>query len=246
MIVVSGLEGSGLVLQNNGGDDVGVQTDGTFAFATQIPSGSPYNVTVKTPPASPPQACSVQDGAGVVEDRDIENIVITCVTREFTIGGEISGLQGSGMVLANNGTDRFTPTANGPFTLPTAVLSGRPYNVTVETPPIRPLQFCRVFDGTGTVTDGNITNITIGCVTIGFGVGGTVSGLQGPGLEVQSNGEKLQIAANGKFVVPASLPDGTPYEVTISRQPANQVCTVGNGRGTIEKADAAGVAVTCR
>ena len=41
---VSGLQGSGLVLQNNGGDDVGVQSDGGFAFPTQIASGSEYRV----------------------------------------------------------------------------------------------------------------------------------------------------------------------------------------------------------
>jgi hypothetical protein len=243
---VSGLAGSGLVLQNNGGDDVGVQSDGGFAFATRIPSGSAYNVTVKTQPASPSQACSVQGGAGAVEDRDVETIVITCTTRAFTIGGAISGLIGSGLVLANNGGDHFTPTASGPFTFPTAVLSGQPYNVTVQNPPIFPLQVCRVFDGAGTVIDSNITNITIGCATIGFGVGGTVSGLEAPGLELQSNGEKLQIAANGKFLLPASLPDGTPYDLTVSNQPANQVCTVSNGRGAIENADAADATVTCR
>jgi hypothetical protein len=243
---VSGLAGPGLVLQNNGGDDVGVQSDGGFAFATKIPSGSPYNVTVKTHPASPPQACSVQNGAGSVANADVENVVITCVTREFTIGGTLSGLRGSGLVLANNGSDFFSPTADGPFTFPTAVVSGRPYNVTVQSPPSRPLQICRVFDGSGVVSDTNVTNITVNCLTVGLGVGGTVSGLQGQGLELQSNGEKLQIAANGKFLLPASLPDGTPYDLTISNQPANQVCTVSNGRGVLDKADAADVTVTCR
>lgn len=243
---VSGLAGPGLVLQNNGGDDVGVQSDGGFAFAIRIPSGSPYAVTVKTHPPSPPQACSVQNGTGVVADADVENVLITCVTREFTVGGTLSGLTGSGLILANNGSDAFSPTANGPFTFPTAVTSGRPYNVTVQSPPTRPLQICRVFDGSGVVTDGNVTNVTVNCLTIGLGVGGTVSGLEGPGLELQSNGEKLQIAANGKFVLPASLPDGTPYDLTISNQPANQVCTVGNGRGVVDKADAADVTVTCR
>lgn len=243
---VSGVAGSGLVLQNNGGDDVGVQSDGGFAFATQIASGSQYAVTVKTHPENPPQACSVQDGSGVVTDRDVENVVVTCVLREFTIGGVISGLRGSGLVLANNGSDQFTPTADGPFTFPTALLSGRPYNVTMQSPPTRPLQICRVFDGAGVVTDSNITNITIDCVNFGFGVAGEVSGLQSPGLELQSNGAKLQIAANGKFLLPASLPDGTPYDLTVSKQPANQVCTVGNGRGAIEKSDAAGVTITCR
>jgi hypothetical protein len=243
---VTGLAGSGLVLQNNGGDDVGVQTSGGFAFATRIASGSAFNVTVRTQPASPAQACSVQSGTGVVADRDVENIVVVCATREFTIGGTISGLSGSGFAIANNGGDRMTPTANGPFTFPTALLSGASYNVTVESPPIFPLQLCRVFNGSGVVTDSNVTSIPISCVTIGFGVSGTVSGLDSSGLELQTNGEKLAIAANGKFMLPASLPDGSPYEVTVAKQPANQVCAVENGRGTVEKADAVGVTVTCR
>lgn len=243
---VSGLVGSGLVLQNNKGDDVGVQSDGGFAFPTRIPSGAAFDVTVKTQPASPAQSCSVQNGSGTVVERDVDTIVITCALREFTIGGTISNLRGSGMTLANNGGDRFNPTADGPFTFPTAVLSGSTYQVTVPNPPVRPLQLCQVQNGTGVVADANVTNIAISCVTIGFGVGGTVSGLESPGLELQSNGEKLGIAANGKFLLPSSLPDGSPYDVTIAKQPANQNCSVSNGRGAIARSDAAGVTVTCR
>jgi hypothetical protein len=243
---VSGLQGSGLVLQNNGGDDVGVQTDGGFAFATKVTSGAGYSVTVKTQPSGPAQACSVQNASGTVADRDVIDVVVTCALREFTIGGTIRDLRGSGMVIANNGGDRFNPTADGPFTFPTAVLSGSTYNVTVTNPPILPLQVCDVENGSGTVMEANVTNIEIRCRNFGRGVGGTVSGLESPGLELQSNGEKLEIAANGKFMVPTSLPDGSPYEVTVTRQPANQVCTVVHGRGTVENADAAGVTVTCK
>jgi len=243
---VSGLQGSGLVLQNNGGDDVGVQTDGGFAFATKIPSGSGYSVAVTTQPSGPAQSCSVQNGSGTVADRDIDNIVITCALREFTIGGTIRNLQGSGLVVANNGGDRFSPTADGPFTFPTAMLAGSTYNVTVAELPSRPRQLCQVSNGAGTVPEANVTNIGVSCFVLPFGVGGTVSGLESPGLELQSNGEKLAIAANGKFTLPSSLPDGSPYDVTVARQPANQVCTVANGRGTVENADGAGVTVTCK
>jgi trimeric autotransporter adhesin len=243
---VSGLQGSGLVLQNNGGDDIGVQSDGGFAFPTQIPSGSAYSVTVKTQPSGPAQACSLQNASGTVADRDVVDVVVTCALREFTIGGTISDLKGSGMVIANNGGDRFNPTANGPFTFPTAMLSGSTYNVTVTNPPILPLQTCDVTNGSGTVTEANVTNIEIRCRNFGRGVGGTVSGLESSGLELQSNGEKLEIASNGKFILPTSLPDGSPYDVTVARQPAHQVCTVANGRGTVENADAAGVTITCK
>ena len=243
---VSGLQGKDFVLQNNGGDDVGVQTDGGFAFPTQIPSGAAYSVNVKTQPTGPLQSCSVQNGSGTVEDRDIDNIVITCALREFTIGGTISNLQGSGLVLANNGGDLFSPTADGPFTFPTAMLVGSTYNVTVAELPNRPRQFCQVGNGAGTLGEADVTNIRVSCFTVGFGVSGTVSGLESPGLELQGNGEKRAIAANGKFMLPSSLPDGSPYDVTIAQQPANQVCTVTNGSGAVENADAAGVTVTCK
>jgi trimeric autotransporter adhesin len=246
---VSGLQGSsGLVLQNNGGDDVGVQTDGGFAFPTQIPSGAGYSVTVKTHPSAPPQSCSVQNGSGTVADRDIDNIVITCALRQFTIGGTIFNLKGSGMIIANNGGDRFNPTADGPFTFPTAMLTGSSYNVTVPNAPVFPLQNCDdITNGSGVVTDANITNIEIRCHNVfPGGVGGTVSGLESPGLELQSNGTKLAIAANGKFMLPASLPDGSAYDVTVANQPANQVCSVTNGRGVVEQADITSVAVTCK
>lgn len=150
------------------------------------------------------------------------------------------------MVIANNGGDRFNPTADGPFTFPTAVLSGSTYNVTVTNPPILPLQRCDVANGSGTVTEANITNVQISCRNFGIGVGGTVSGLESPGLELQSNGEKLAVAANGKFMLPSSLPEGSPYEVTVARQPLNQVCTVANGRGAVDKADVADVIVACK
>jgi hypothetical protein len=242
---VSGLQGQGLVLQNNGGDEVGVQTDGGFAFPTQIASGSGYAVVVKTHPTTPAQACSVQNGEGTVADRDVDNIVITCALRQFTIGGTITGLRGSGMILANNDGDRFNPTSNGPFTFPTAVLSGSSYHVKVTNPPIGPLQICVVRNDRGTVLESNITDVLVECL-FGIGVGGTVSGLNSPGLELRSNGEKLAIAANGKFMLPSSLPDGSPYDVTVANQPANQVCSVSNGRGVLEKVDVDSVIVTCK
>ena len=94
--------------------------------------------------------------------------------------------------------------------------------------------------------EANVTSVVINCVNIGFIVGGTVSGLESPGLELQSNGEKQAIAANGKFVLPSALPDGSPYAVSVASQPVGQVCSVANGRGAIEKEDIASVTVTCR
>ena len=51
---MTGLTGSGLVLQNNAGDDINVNVnDGTFAFPTLATTGTDYAVTVKTNPQTP-------------------------------------------------------------------------------------------------------------------------------------------------------------------------------------------------
>src|SRR4029077_18382635 len=44
---VSGLSGT-VVLQDNGGDDLSVDADGPFTFATSVADGAGYLVTVKT------------------------------------------------------------------------------------------------------------------------------------------------------------------------------------------------------
>ena len=49
----SGLTGSGLVLQNNGGDDLAISANGSFIFTTPITNGASYAVTVKSQPRVP-------------------------------------------------------------------------------------------------------------------------------------------------------------------------------------------------
>jgi hypothetical protein len=244
---VTGLQGAGLVLRNSGGDEIGVDANGSFVFPKALASGANYNVTVKTQPSQPTQACTVANGAGTIADRDVDNVLVTCTVSVFTIGGTVSGLSGVGMVLANNGGDLLPVSVNDRYTFGTAVPSGRPYAVTVATQPTSPLQRCDVSSGSGVVGGTNVTGITVSCVTIGFNVGGTVSGLVGSGLKLQNGGTTLEIAANGAFTLPLSLPQGSAYEVTVAGQPANptQVCTVTNGTGTIATADVTNLAVSC-
>lgn len=61
---VSGLSGTGLVLQNNSGNDLSIGTSGTFTFSASVAEGSPYAVTIKTQPSSPSQTCAVGNGSG--------------------------------------------------------------------------------------------------------------------------------------------------------------------------------------
>jgi hypothetical protein len=77
---VSGLLGSGLVLQNNSGDDLAVVANGGFVFATPLDDGATYGVTVLTQPARPAQSCSVSAGTGTVHGADVTDVGVACTT----------------------------------------------------------------------------------------------------------------------------------------------------------------------
>lgn len=81
---VSGLVGSGLVLRNNGADDLPISANGSFTFATPVPDGDSYNVTVASQPSAPAQNCTVSNGAGTVSGANVTNVQVTCVT-----GGQV-------------------------------------------------------------------------------------------------------------------------------------------------------------
>ena len=75
---VTGLEGSGLVLRNNGDDDEPIAADGEFTFDTPLTPGTFYNVTVSTQPTNPAQTCSVENGSGTVPTEAVTNVAVTC------------------------------------------------------------------------------------------------------------------------------------------------------------------------
>jgi hypothetical protein len=72
---VTGLAGSGLVLQNNGADDLTIDIDGVFSFATALIDGDSYAVTIAAHPGG--QSCSVVNGNGTVSG-DVTDIQINC------------------------------------------------------------------------------------------------------------------------------------------------------------------------
>jgi hypothetical protein len=75
---VTGLTGSGLVLQNNGADDETITAAGAFIFDTTVPAGSGYAVTVKTQPSIPAQKCTVARGSGTATSGGVDNVLVTC------------------------------------------------------------------------------------------------------------------------------------------------------------------------
>src|SRR5690349_11621453 len=81
----------------------------------------------------------------------------------FTVGGTVSGLTGTGLVLQNSGGNNLTITGNGAFTFTQSVQTNSSYAVTVSTQPSNPAQTCSVSSGSGTVSGANVTNVSVTC-----------------------------------------------------------------------------------
>jgi N-acetylneuraminic acid mutarotase len=165
---ITGLTGSGLVLAN--GNDSVSQPSGakSFTFATAVASGTTYAVTVKTQPSG--ETCQVSGGSGTVGAANVASVQVSCVVNTYSVGGTITGLQGSGLVLAN-GNDTVSPASGATsFTFPTPVASGMTFAVTVESSPKG--QACQVTNGTGTMSDAAVTNVVIACTRLWTWVSG--------------------------------------------------------------------------
>ncbi len=160
--MVSGASGAGLALKLNGGADFAIAGNGAYTFPTALADGTAYTVTVSTSPAG--QTCTVANGSGTVSGFNVINVGVSCVTNTYSIGGDVSGLLGSGLVLSlNAGAQTLPIAADGHFTFPTALASGAGYVVSVTTQPTAPIQTCTVTNGSGTVSGGNVTNVVVSC-----------------------------------------------------------------------------------
>jgi 6-phosphogluconolactonase (cycloisomerase 2 family) len=91
---VSGLTGTGLVLQVNGADTITIAPGSTsFSFpTTTLADGASYNVAVLTEPAAPPlQVCVVSNGTGTV-GASLSDISVGCTTpSEQLIVSDLNG-----------------------------------------------------------------------------------------------------------------------------------------------------------
>lgn len=249
-VTVNGLEGSGLVLQNNGADDLalapGNSSSVTGSFATKIESGSDFEVTVKTQPSSPAQQCTVAGGKGTIVAGAV-SVTVSCQTKR-AVGGSVSGLAGTGLRLKNNDGDEVAVNATT-FAFPTPLLPGAAYHATISSQPKNPWQTCTIEGADGVVGASDVDSVAVTCETDEHTVGGTITGLAGKNTQLRLNGTVvLDVAAGAtSFVFPTSIASGKTYTVEVSTQPSSptQNCTVTAGTGTIEGADVGDVAIDC-
>lgn len=239
----------GALVVSNGSDEQTISSMGTGTvrgytyFSTQLPSGATYDIRIRTAPTG--QQCTLSGGSGTVTNSDVIAASIVCETivPVFTVGGVVTGLNGT-LSLRNNTSDRLTLSANGGFVFGAPLREGAGYNVTIESQP--PAQRCAVSAGSGTVHTANITTVTISCVDlVPHTVGGRLLGVTSP-IVLRNNGENaLTLADDGAFTFTTPVLPGSGYEVTASSADANQACHVASGAGTMPDEAVANVTVVC-
>lgn len=241
---ITGLSGGQLVLQNNGGDNLTRVDNGGFTFSTLMASGSAYQVTVSSQPAG--QSCTVANGSGTIGTTNVTNVTVICAAlpppETFTVGGTISGLNGT-VVLRNNGGNNLSRSVNGSFTFTNELADGSAYAVTVLTQPTG--QTCEVVSGTGTIDAADVTSVAVTCTDEVYAISGIITGLNGTVVLQNNGGDDLSRSEDGSFTFSTGLTHGSSYNVTVLTHPDGQICSVVGGIGTVNATNIIGIAVTC-
>ncbi len=207
---ISGLTASGLVLSETvSTQTIPIQQGATgFTVFNSVPTGTSYNVVVKTQPSG--ETCTVTNGSGTVGTANVTNIQVACTASStgntYTIGGSITGLTASGLTLKETVSGQtVSPAANATtFQFATAVSSGANYLVSVSAQPTG--ETCTVTNGSGTVSTANVTNIQVACTassTSGANdalLNGAYAFLVQGWTDGADNGSTYQMAAVGSFV----------------------------------------------
>jgi hypothetical protein len=240
---VSGLTTSGLTLTTLG-VNLAVSSGATsFTFGAVLSDGVVYDVTVPIQPSG--QLCTVTNGTGTATTANISNVVVTCSDRTFNIGGTISGLSVSGLVLANGSDTLSVPAGASSFTMPTGVAYGSSYALTVAKQPSG--LTCDVTNGTGTMAAAAVTNIAVKCTDQPLTVGGSISGLgSATGLVLINGSDTYTVPASAtSFTLGAPESPGSTYAVRVQSQPAGMTCSASNGPGTMPTHNVTDVSISC-
>jgi uncharacterized repeat protein (TIGR03803 family) len=187
---VTGLANSGLVLSVNGSSVSVPSGTGTIQLAATLPRETNYTVGVQTQPVG--ESCVVANGTGTIGSTNVTDVMVTCFYQALSVGGTISGLTGSGLVIANGADTVTVPSGATSFTMPSQVVYGHSYVITVKSHPVG--LNCAVTNGTGTMQAAAVTNVGISCLqvlTILYSFGGGNDGANPYGNLIQASDGSL-------------------------------------------------------
>ncbi len=169
----------------------------------------------------------------------------------YSVGGSISGLSASGLVLEDNGGNNLTVNnGQSSFTFTTMLANGAAYDVTVATQPTG--ETCTPSSNTGTISSANVSNVSVACTANTYTITGSATGLTSAGLKLQfyTGGQVLSVAgaASGSAsYTDSSVPYGSSILASfISQQPGWETCTQNSGdfSGTVAQ-NVTGEDLTC-
>ena len=230
-----------IVIQNNGGDELTLNSDGSFTFSNPLLAGSSYLVSSLTVPAG--ITATITNGSGIISG-NVSNVDVTCTANPYNVGGNLSGLIDGSVTIQNNGGDDLTLSGDGSFNFVTPITYTSAYDVEVLTNPAG--QTCIVGNNTGTMGSTDVTNVTVACSPNPYTVGGTVSGLSSSLTLLNSiNSDSLVISSNGSYTFGTSINYNDPYNISVSVQPTGQTCVVSNAVADMGAGNVTNVDVTC-
>lgn len=161
-----GVTKTGLILTNNGGDDLAVNPPGgSFFFSAPLERDSGYKVEVKAVPSNveKKEDCVVTGGSGKAVF-NVTTVQVVCKIRSHALGGTIIGLAGASNLVLVNGSDRkeIVPAATATQTFAmTPVPEDSPYGISILRQPDG--RNCTVENPSGTMLTNDISNIVVRC-----------------------------------------------------------------------------------
>ena len=237
-LTVSGLQGT--VVLETGGLIYNYVSNGSFAFPTT--AGLPYNVSVAAQPTN--QYCVVANSAGNAQSTT--PVSVTCTTRAtptdpnnppatlYSVGGTVTGLTGTLTLTQTYDGDTATLTQSGPFTFATPVMENASYQAVIVQQPVG--ESCLLSGDLGTAGPDSGTAVTVSCAPAPYTLAVNVTGLDsGVVLILSNNGQDtLNVMQNGVSDFAGTMNPNDTYDVYVSINPNNQICTVNAGSGTAQ------------
>ena len=179
---------------------------------------------------------------------------------QFTVQGTVSGLNNTGLVLANGGSTVTVPAGATSFTFPQQIDYGSEYNITIQTQPAH--MTCSVGGGSGSAGHTVTIQAQVVCNQNTYTLGGQFTGLTadsagvartvillngsaGGALSISSATASNTTTGTGGFVFGSNVADGQAYGVTIQTQPTGLTCTLANGSGIMHETPVSNLLLTC-
>lgn len=160
VVQVVGLDRTGLVLLNNGGDELLVTGSGTATFKTLMEPDAAFNVSIKTTPDG--TECKLANNTGKINYYSYQQTVVTCTPKTYELGGEVSNLTTSGLVLANGPLTVAVPANSTRWEFATKINNLAPYGVTILSQPAG--QTCALANASGVMPLAQkVANVNVTC-----------------------------------------------------------------------------------